>query len=109
MRTVTKTLAGLCLFCSSSLLNVFATPAKTPPNVLIIVVDDQGYADLSAYEHSAPDVSTPNMDRLAERGGAYTKADGDWGAHVVTDGLVVTGQNPASAEGTAQALAALLA
>ena len=43
----------------------------TKPNFLIIVTDDQGYADLSAFEHHAKDVSTPNMDRLAARGVPY--------------------------------------
>ncbi len=37
------------------------------PNFLIIVTDDQGYGDLTAFSHHAPDVQTPNMDRLAER------------------------------------------
>jgi arylsulfatase A-like enzyme len=48
--------------------------AQGKPNFLIIVVDDQGYADLSAYEHSAPDVQTPHMDRLAARGVLFTDA-----------------------------------
>ena len=43
-------------------------------NILVIVTDDQGYADLGAYEHSAPDVQTPNMDRLAARGILFTDA-----------------------------------
>ena len=33
----------------------------------------------------------------------------DWQAHVVTDGRLVTGQNPGSSEGVAQALLSLLA
>ena len=44
------------------------------PNFLIIVTDDQGYADLSAFKHHAPDVHTPNMDRLAARGILFTEA-----------------------------------
>ena len=44
------------------------------PNVLVIVVDDMGYADLSAYAHSGPDVRTPHMDRIAERGVCFTNA-----------------------------------
>lgn len=48
--------------------------ASRSPNFLVIVVDDQGYADLSAYEHSAPDINTPNMDRLAKRGILFTNA-----------------------------------
>lgn len=74
MSPVLKTFPGLCLLWISSFLGVFAVPAKTPPNFLIIVVDDQGYADLSAYDHAAPDVHTPNMDRLATRGVLFTNA-----------------------------------
>jgi len=50
--------------------------ANTPdkPNFLIIVTDDQGYADLSAFKHHAPDVQTPNMDRLAARGVLFSQA-----------------------------------
>ena len=44
------------------------------PNVVIIATDDQGYADLSAYSHSAKDISTPNMDRLAKDGVLCTQA-----------------------------------
>lgn len=48
--------------------------AAERPNVLIIVTDDQGYADLSAYSHAAGDVSTPNMDRIAARGMLFARA-----------------------------------
>lgn len=43
------------------------------PNILIIITDDQGYADLSAYSHRASDISTPNMDRIAEDGILFTQ------------------------------------
>lgn len=44
------------------------------PNILVIITDDQGYADLSAYEHAAEDIKTPNMDRLARDGILFTQA-----------------------------------
>ncbi|PLK69643.1 type 1 glutamine amidotransferase domain-containing protein [Rhizobium sp. TH135] len=46
-------------------------------------------------------------DMLRERGGMYEKG-ADWGVHVVTDGKLVTGQNPASSEEAAKALLKLL-
>lgn len=46
-------------------------------------------------------------DMLTANGGRYSKG-ADWGVHVVTDGKLVTGQNPASSEGAAEALLALL-
>lgn len=54
-----------------------ATPLaweRARPNVVIIVTDDQGYADLGAYGHAAADVSTPNMNRIAGKGLAFTQA-----------------------------------
>ncbi|MBF8964528.1 type 1 glutamine amidotransferase domain-containing protein [Pontibacter sp. FD36] len=46
-------------------------------------------------------------DRLKELGGDYSKAD-DWQPYVVTDGLLITGQNPASSEPAAETLLKLL-
>ncbi|MCX7206139.1 MAG: type 1 glutamine amidotransferase domain-containing protein [Proteobacteria bacterium] len=47
-------------------------------------------------------------DMLKENGGNYSKL-ADWAPYVVTDGLLITGQNPASSEPAAHALMALLA
>ena len=41
--------------------------------------------------------------------GCHYQKGPDWQAHVVTDGRLVTGQNPGSSEGVAQALLSLLA
>lgn len=46
-------------------------------------------------------------DMLKQQGGRYSKA-ADWQPHVVTDGLLITGQNPASSEPAARALLAAL-
>jgi len=44
-----------------------ATVAGAATNVVLIVSDDQGYADISCYAH--PDeVQTPNLDRIAREG-----------------------------------------
>lgn len=42
-------------------------------------------------------------DMLIENGGIYSKA-GDWESYVVSDGLLITGQNPASSGPAAEAL-----
>lgn len=42
-------------------------------------------------------------DMLVANGGAYTKG-ADWGSYVVADGLLITGQNPASSEEAAKVL-----
>ena len=46
-------------------------------------------------------------DMLKEKGGMYSKL-GDWQPYAVTDGLLVTGQNPASSEVAAEQLLKLL-
>lgn len=42
------------------------------PNILFILGDDLGWADLSSY--GAPHIRTPNLDRLAARGVRFTDA-----------------------------------
>ncbi len=41
-----------------------------PPNVIVILTDDQGYADLGCY--GAQDLSAPNIDRMAAEGVRFT-------------------------------------
>ncbi len=47
-------------------------------------------------------------DELKAKGGIYSRGD-DWAPYVVVDGLLITGQNPASSEAAAKALLARLA
>ena len=47
-------------------------PAARRPNVVVILADDLGYADLSCY--GGRDVSTPRMDSLATDGMRFTDA-----------------------------------
>jgi putative intracellular protease/amidase len=42
-------------------------------------------------------------DELKAKGGNYSRTD-DWGSYVVTDGLLITGQNPGSSAATATKL-----
>jgi len=52
---------------SGLLANITAGAENRPqPNVIFILADDLGYGDLSCY--GAPDISTPNIDRLAAQG-----------------------------------------
>ncbi len=48
-------------------------PSTQPPNVLLVVVDDQGYADMGCAD-LADDVLTPNIDQLAQAGIRFTQA-----------------------------------
>ena|GEM_PF-4577741 len=71
MRIILSIVVALILF--SPTLGLSAANLA-PPNIVVILTDDQGYADLSAFKHHAEDVSTPNMDRLAARGVLFTDA-----------------------------------
>lgn len=42
------------------------------PNIIVIYMDDLGYGDLSSY--GATEISTPNMDKLANEGMKFTNA-----------------------------------
>ena len=46
-------------------------------------------------------------DELKKKGAIYSKEE-DWSSNVITDGLLITGQNPASSEDVAKALIELL-
>jgi arylsulfatase A-like enzyme len=62
------TLAGLALAASGK---GFGAPASRP-NIIFILSDDIGYADLGCY--GAEMVRTPNLNRLAEQGVRFTDA-----------------------------------
>ncbi len=46
-------------------------------------------------------------DELKNKGGIYSNKE-DWASYVVKDGMLITGQNPASSEATAKALVKIL-
>tara|TARA_B100000809_G_scaffold263160_1_gene315755 strand:+ start:2639 stop:4381 length:1743 start_codon:yes stop_codon:yes gene_type:complete len=54
------------LFCLFICLNVLVVKAQTPPNVILIMTDDQGYGDISS--HGNLKIKTPNMDKIANEG-----------------------------------------
>jgi arylsulfatase A-like enzyme len=48
----------------------FGTPQQKKPNVIVILIDDQGYGDFSC--HGNPVLKTPYMDRLAAEGVSFS-------------------------------------
>lgn len=60
------------LILSLSLFSLTVS-AEEKPNIILIISDDQGYADLSAMG-IRDDVSTPNLDRLASEGTRFRHA-----------------------------------
>ena len=63
-----------CLFFISSLAAIVAcsesSAAETRPNIVFLLIDDMGYADLGCM--GAQDIRTPNIDRLAREGLRFT-------------------------------------
>ncbi len=66
--TLTCLLAGLLLGASLSAVPAISAATPRPPNVVVIISDDQGYADISFNPHHPREVSTPRMDALAREG-----------------------------------------
>lgn len=64
MQRAALLLFGLCLATLSAL------PAAERPNVVIIFMDDMGYADIGCF--GAKGYQTPNIDRLAVEGRKFT-------------------------------------
>lgn len=62
------------LSCNSNKEAQDSATDTAKPNILLIVVDDLGYADFSAFATHDTTVSTPNMTRLGQSGTVYTQA-----------------------------------
>ncbi len=106
---------------SIALIRAFLTQHKPvaavchAPAVLVNVTDDAGQplvkgkkvTGFTNSEEAAVQLTevVPFLleDKLKALGGNYHKGD-DWAPYVVTDGLLITGQNPASSEAAARAL-----
>ncbi|WP_234042012.1 sulfatase family protein [Persicirhabdus sediminis] len=61
--------SALSLIGSVSL--IAASQAATPPNVIIVLADDQGYGDVGF--HGFDDIRTPNIDKLAKGGTSFAQ------------------------------------
>src|SRR3981081_4761442 len=60
-----NTAAGTAALAAGA-IGAYAQPASKPPNIVFILADDLGYADVSCYGRR--DFTTPNIDRIAARG-----------------------------------------
>jgi arylsulfatase A-like enzyme len=73
MRKLSVGLLTIYTLVGISAFTIFSTeqlPQATPPNIVLIFMDDLGYGDLSCY--GALQYRTPNLDKLANEGVRFT-------------------------------------
>ena len=74
MNSIPRNLLSLAVFfllASANTSQAENTSAQTtPPNVVVIFIDDMGYADIGPF--GAQGYSTPNLDRMAAEGRKFT-------------------------------------
>ena len=80
-------LVAVVLFGVSS-----TAPAADKPNVLLILVDDLGYGDLSCYD--ATDLQSPNIDKLVSRGLKFTNFYANCPVCSPTRAAILSGKYP---------------
>ena len=91
MIMTTPLLALLGLALATPAADQPATEAR--PNIVLIVADDLGWADLTCYGSKFH--RTPNLDRLAERGRRFTQAYAGAPVCSPTRAALLTGKHPA--------------
>ena len=89
-RTLLRCAALGTVALASGIENVFAQTVSRPPNIVFIMADDLGYADVSCY--GRPDLSTPNIDRLAAKGVRFLQAYANSAVCSATRTALITGR-----------------
>jgi arylsulfatase A-like enzyme len=74
MRSIAVALMGMIFAASLPAPVVAGTVVSRPPNIVVILSDDQGYADLSFNPHHPKEVATPHLDALAREGVWFSQA-----------------------------------
>ncbi len=82
----------MLLSCLSCWIFAAATVAGDPPNVVLIVSDDQGYQDLGCF--GSNQVLTPHLDALAQEGVKLTSFYVSWPACTPSRGSLLSGRYP---------------
>jgi hypothetical protein len=87
-RFVQASAAGSLAWAAAGLRGSRAQPAR--PNIVFIMADDLGYADVSCYGQH--DYTTPNIDRLAIEGLKFTQAYANSPVCSATRTALITGR-----------------
>nr|WP_235905610.1 sulfatase [Tautonia marina] len=83
---------GIASLAMASRSGVRAREVPERPNVLIILVDDLGFGDLSSY--GAPDLQTPNIDTLVASGLRFSNAYANCPVCSPTRAALLSGRTP---------------
>src|SRR5580698_1264312 len=75
---------------TSGVDHLFAQSPADRPNIVFIMADDLGYADVSCY--GRPDISTPNIDSLAAKGVRLMQAYANSAVCSATRTALITGR-----------------
>ena len=89
-RTLLRSAALGTIAFASGIDNAFGQTATRPPNIVFIMADDLGYADVSCY--GRPDISTPNIDSLAAKGVRFLQAYANSAVCSATRTALITGR-----------------
>src|SRR6266567_1529460 len=89
--TCRRMLASVAAFVV--MLSPLVAWAQQQPNILVIMADDIGYWNVSAYNRGMMGYRTPNFDRIANEGAIFTDY---YGQQSCTAGRAafITGQSP---------------
>src|ERR1700674_3619283 len=68
----------------------FGQQVSGPPNIVFIMADDLGYADVACY--GRPDIATPNIDALAAKGVRFLQAYANSAVCSATRTALITGR-----------------
>src|SRR5204862_4372591 len=89
-RTLLRCAALGTVALASGAKSRFGETVSSPPNIVFIMADDLGYADVSCY--GRPDLRTPNIDRLAATGVRFLQAYANSAVCSATRTALITGR-----------------
>src|SRR3954465_1962871 len=89
-RTLLRNGAIGAVALASGIDNLFGPTVLKRPNIVFIMADDLGYADVACY--GRPDLNTPNIDRLAAHGVRFLQAYANSAVCSATRTALITGR-----------------
>lgn len=89
-RDLLRNAAAGTIALASGARNLLGQANAKPPNIIFIMADDLGYADVSCY--GRPDLHTPNIDRIAATGVRFLQAYANSAVCSATRTALITGR-----------------